>query len=436
MFEEMPAIWLDPMRAIWRERGLDIRNNIIREVPNGRWLDQKVTPDVLSAVCDAIAVHVAEQDHAAKKSRNDGGARVFTVKELLGSKELVRIVEQDFGKPHPLNPGSQKEYDKFVGHPLNTLAVARVLDVAKRRSKTFSVAAGMGGVIGQMAGSERKSVEFLDAYIYETILQSGMHHAFGAFFEVQNHGAFVRLNSEYRRFIFENTGIKRKYECSRIFPKVLNVLAYSRRAKGTVRGRLSDHPIGLLDIRYNRLNFRDKAKGKPKNVPRQHYGMPLELLPPKGGGKLSRSARRVIDDVKKHHKNRPEIQDKFSATPNSARGVEGHHIFPRSEYPNLSLLRENIILLTPTQHKGHAHADSSHAVSAYYQHFCLQKKLRAVQECQNDPNCQFYSFDIFKGMLFEAGVINASHGVANAKKLTALLPDDVERIMHEHYGAE
>lgn len=402
------------LRNIWKKRELDIRE--IGKT-NVRWLDQKVTPDVLSAICDAIVgVH-------------DNGAQSFTVRELWDSEEFARNVQQDFGKPHPKNKNANLEYDKFVNQPVNTLALAGVLDILGGRPKTFSVSGGMDAVIGQMADSERKTVEFLDAYIYEVMSQSGMALRFDDFFNKQTDDSFCRLKGGFEEFVIGNTNIQGVTECRRMFPKALNVLAYCRQKKGTVRGRLSKHPIGLSDIRYNRLNVRDIIARKPKHIPRKQHK--AEITGEVDANEHSpRAVQRVIRDVKRYHDRHPEIGDRYSAA--AGERVEGHHIFPQAEHRDVAAFRENIILLTPAQHHGRAHTHGTFSVSKSYQLLCLMKKLDVVEMCEKDPNCDFYRFQDFKMMLFTVGVIGEKDA-PNAGALAILSFDEVRRIITEHY---
>lgn len=405
------------LRRIWQHRDLDIRKTG-RDEEAVRWLDQKVTPDVVSAICDVIV------------DVRDKGAKSFTVRELWNSGELARNVQQDFGKPHPKNANARREYDKFVGMPVNTLASAGVLDIAGGRPKIFSVPKGMDSVLVQMADSERNAVEFLDTYIYEVMFQSGMAPRFDNFFNnKQTDESFYRLKGGFEEFVIGNTNIQGVTECRRIFPKALNVLAYCRQKKGAVRGRLSKHPIGLSDIRYNRLNVRDIIARKPKHIPRSQHE--AEITREFDANERSpRTVQRVIRDVKRHHDGHPEIEDRYSAT--SGERVEGHHIFPQAEYRDIAAFRENIILLTPAQHHGHAHMHGTFSVSKSYQLLCLMKKLGAVEMCEKDPNCDFYRFQDFKMMLFTVGVIGEKDA-PNAGALATLSFDEVRRIITEHY---
>lgn len=355
----------------------------------------------------------------------------FTVKDLWHSPSFENSMRHDFGKPSTRHPGSKREYDKVILQPLNVLHSACVLDLVAKRPKKFAVKSGFKSVLEKLAGNEQGAVEFLAAYVSEVLRQSGLRDGFAAFFAQESKDAFALLKRDYCAFMIKHTRIQRKEECNRIFPKVLNVQAYKFRKRGAESGELSLDTISLDKIRYNRLNFRDKQK--PKHIPRQQQqnARTINVIPDAVHGK-SRFVQNTIKDVKAYHAYKPEIQDEYAATPTKA-GVQGHHIFPRAEYPALSFDRENIILLSATQHTAQAH-EGTHAVSATYQQLCLLKKLESIKECDSDPNCNFYSFGSFKEMLAFVGILNAANKGDDAKARNRFSYDDVMRIIVEHYS--
>ena len=402
--------------AVWDQACLDIR-----QTRDGRWFDQKVTPDVMAAICGVIVAYC-----------NDSDRKYFTVRNLWKSEDFKKNMERDFGKPSPQNPGAAREYDKFIAQPLDVLRSAQILKLeSERPNKVFRINSDLSDVLHKMADSEREAAEFLNAYIEEVFRQSGLLGLRDGFFARQDQSAFQKLKAGYSRFIIENTHINTEVECNRIFAKVVNIPAYFRRRKGAEMGKISRAPISLGDIRYNRINFRDAAAGKPKDIPRQQR----RLI---SCGMSEPSVRRVVRDVKDFHKHKPEIRDRFSAVnPKASHKVDGHHIFPQARHPLLARFRENIILLTPMQHVCHAHAGDSGfgVISQSYQHLCLQKKLESVEKCDKGLNCVFYSFSDYKKMLFMAGIIDRSDGGKNGEKLVDLTFDDVRRIMSDYYAA-
>ncbi|MCX6746056.1 MAG: hypothetical protein NTX00_03485, partial [Candidatus Parcubacteria bacterium] len=89
----------------------------IRKKPQGysRFMDQKVTPDVLSFVAECILNLV---DKRNKK---------FSVKDIWQSDYLEKNTMAVFGKPAPSNKTASAEYNKFIGQPLKTLSYSKIL---------------------------------------------------------------------------------------------------------------------------------------------------------------------------------------------------------------------------------------------------------------------------------------------------------------------
>ncbi len=370
----------------------------IRQTNNGRWYDQKITPDIMSAICDVIVRW--HEDHGPKAS--------FSRADLQETDAFRDFMVSHFGKPDPQDPSAQREYDKVIGQPINVLHAAGLIEQVSTSPRGYKVLGKLLFVLRRMASNEQEAVQFLYVYVNETCLQSGLSSHFSAFFENQDTNALGELRGYYVKFIQKHTGITRDLEPRRVFPKVLNIQAYSKKKQGIVMGRLSAAPISLYDIRYNRINFRDikKLKGIPRRRARQIQ---------ESTGESSRHVMRVVKDVKDYHENIPEIKDAFSITDStSSRSVEGHHIFPKSVYPQLADVRENIILLTPTQHQSQAHGYLD--VDPAYQLLCLIKKLEGIKACEENPNSTFYSFRVFVRILYAVGILDVSEDKAKSMK--------------------
>lgn len=88
----------------------------IRESGNGRWIDQKCTPDVVCAVADFICNYVADDPSP--------GSCPFTSKEIWHSEYASQYVEAVFKKPTLKNKNAKHEYDKFFQQPMELLAYA------------------------------------------------------------------------------------------------------------------------------------------------------------------------------------------------------------------------------------------------------------------------------------------------------------------------
>ena len=128
----------------------------IRESGNGRWIDQKCTPDVVCAVADFICNYVADD------SSPDSYA--FTSKEIWHSEYASQYVEAVFKKPATKNKNAKHEYDKFFQQPMELLAYANVLGKQKIKGKNYYWVKQIN-ILEYIALRERNALIFLVLYI-------------------------------------------------------------------------------------------------------------------------------------------------------------------------------------------------------------------------------------------------------------------------------
>ena len=74
------------------------------------------------------------------------------------------------------------------------------------------------------------------------------------------------------------------------------------------------------------------------------------------------------------------------------KGIHVHHIFPKNEYPELSMVKENLIFLNAQEHLGHAHTmGNTQRVDRNYQKVCLLAKLHTIE---TDLQKDFHEYDL------------------------------------------
>ena len=74
-----------------------------------------------------------------------------------------------------------------------------------------------------------------------------------------------------------------------------------------------------------------------------------------------------------------------------------HHIFPKSQYPEICYYLENLIALTPTQHLNYAHPEGkTREINKAYQHLLLLAKADRIKE-----NLSFNSFSHEYEIIYE-----------------------------------
>jgi len=290
------------------------KNLNVREVGSGRIYDQKVTPDVMTAMCSVIVAHAGRESALADST--------FTIKDLWETPEFNEIVTGVFTKPNAITDVAHHEYDKFIGQPLHVLYHAGILS-QKRQGNTLLYTVKEPKWVSLLAHSEENCVVFLWHYIEKMLEESGILNKFADFYSNPNAQTYSVALRAYTDLFLQHTPINGETEIRRIFAKVM-----------------------------------------------------------------------------------------------------GHHILPKSIYPELSNLRENIIVLTPNQHRV-AHRKGAHDVNPGFQLFCLIRKIDSIEACEKDPGCVFYDVSIFKKMLSALGIPNADRREHNF--------DDLRRIVMAHY---
>src|SRR5690625_12023 len=242
-----------------QNQSMDIRDSRRVELATGispRFMDQKCTPDILTAAATWIL-------NLSERKQKTG----FTTRQVWDSRNFATYVDQEFSKPSVFEQTAQSEFDKVIAQPLKTLSFAGALN-ATRVGRSIEYTVLNKTLLQYLDRGPREARIFLVQYIWEVLRQSGIKHHFETYFESsQTNDDYIRLRDHFIRYIQSHTNIKTAVEVRRIFPKVINPLAHSLNAKGAERGRVSDRPIMASDLLYNRDNFRDK--GKRKDITRQ-----------------------------------------------------------------------------------------------------------------------------------------------------------------------
>ena len=153
-------------------------------------------------------------------------------------------------------------------------------------------------------------------------------------------------------------------------------------------------------LMYNRDNFRDINTEKPKGVTR--------------AGFLKTNSSRVNQQYYRYSSFKAKRKlknyiDTFTSGETEVKvglGLEGiashiHHIFPESQYPEISGFIENLIALTPTQHLNLAHPKgNTQLVDKDYQFLCILAKCDTIeQNICNENAIRIYSFENYQYIL-------------------------------------
>lgn len=359
----------------------------IRESNNGRWIDQKVTPDILSAISEAILSH-----------RKDSVDEEFTMKSLWDDPKLSELMTEVFSKPSLENPSANNEYDKVISQPLRALAYANIISMEQRSRRNFFKLNSNIHILKYIAHREVNAYKYLCIYIKKVLQDSGLWGFFSRFLENSSSNDvsmadYRILKEKFEQFSILNTPINNVVETRRIFTKVINPLACEFNARGTFHGRLSPHNIKYSELLYNRENFRDLDKDK--RMTREEYKLKLESSP-SFKYTINKSIKQARDRFKT-----TELLDGSEVT----RETVIHHIFMKNERPYLAGHLENLINLTPNQHVTKAHPSMNfQVVDPYYQKKFLIKKIFDTKQSEISAD-GFYS----KENLIE--VLNVGLGV-------------------------
>ena len=216
----------------------------LRKSHNGRWIDQKCTPDVVWSIADFVLDYV------------DNVKQQFTVKDIWQSDYAKETIAETFSKPGTDEKKAENEYDKVFSQPLCMLCYAGVLrDVSTTSRHLYEIA--NRDVLEYIAKNDTYSLRFLYVYIERVLKDSGLYPVFEAFFGAQDKAHFNAMKQVFITFYHEHTPIKKDFEPKRIFTKVLNPLAFRLKKKGTEGGHMSTTLITKADMMYNQDNFRD-----------------------------------------------------------------------------------------------------------------------------------------------------------------------------------
>ena len=366
-------------------RFFDGKDLDIRKSRFSRFMDQKVTPDVLCFISDCIL-------NLPDTSR-------FTTKDIWNSDYFARNVVAIFGKPSPKNENARSEYDKFIIQPLRVLYYSEVLE-SDRRGQGYSYSIKNYEILEFISIKERNAYLFLFQYLVKLLSDSGLIRFFDVFKRKCESGVvtnedYMELRDRFIMFMRGHTPINQDVEIRRIFPKILNIYSYANMINGSEKGKLSKYPFQWVDLMYNRLNWRDT--GKSKAITRREaaaYGDPTEDY----FEYLVNKAKAMIS--KKYAGS--EVMDRYAIGPAS----HVHHIFPVSSFRELATYLENLIKLTPSQHLSMAHPNgNTHIINRDYQSVCLLAKSRSIENSLKNGE-MFYSVPNF------VHVINTGLGIS------------------------
>lgn len=342
----------------------------IRQRHDARYVDQKCTPDIVCFIADCIL-------------STSCATKTFSINDLWDETYFIENCRVIFGKPSPADASARNEYNKVLCQPLKLLAYAHVLDVEKIDKALLFTVANIE-MLEYISVKERNAYNFMLKFFMKVVADSGIMRIFDEYKEncvADTKTAKAEIYTKYHRFISANTHSHSKTDVDRIFHKVFNLFAYSNMIPGS-HGKLLD----WYDLMYNRVNLRDKKK-KQKALTRQQAAT-AEIEQINKDFYIDYQINKAIKKVRDKQGTVSEVHDDLA----NGIATEVHHIFPKSEFPELASYFENLILLTSSQHRQKAHPNSNfHLINREYQLICLMAKSRTIEDYINQNGESFYT---------------------------------------------
>lgn len=365
----------------------------IRKTGNARWIDQKCTPDVLCIVADCIFEYYQEK-----------GDIEFTSRDIWYSSYAIENVQNVFKKVDVESDNAENEYDKFFQQPIKLLSYAGVLEETKKGRENYYTIVN-SDLLQYIAIRERNALNFLNIYITKVLTDSDLYDIFDDFMSNPSKLTYDSMKDGFYVFTKKYTDIGSKTrnridagktECGRIFTKVINPIAYCKGTKGSQRGTISKDIISFDMLMYNRDNFRDIYANKPKAVSRKEFATQQKFKPSLAFYQYqSNKAKQFLKLFNNtYNAGKSEVYEE-NEYENLA--TQMHHIFPASQFPEISGYYENIIALTPNQHFLKAHPNNkTQSINIDYQYICLVAKTGTIQQNLTSINSvKIYEFSKF-----------------------------------------
>lgn len=362
--------------------------NLLKNLRTGIHFEQKTTPDLIWCVA-SVLLDVTKDQHDL----------VFSDKDNIRTSRLFNELMQDYFTKPP-QAEAEDEYNKVSSYQLGIFEYAGILERVDDRPLRYRIIERE--VLEVLALNDLSAGKFLTQYTEKLIRDNGLWPHFERYISNPNQQAYVDFKEAYWQWAKRNTGVRTEnpQHSYRVFNKIFNILSYKYRLPGQSGSNVTEGVCPYSFLIYNRTNFRDKDM--PSGLTRQEYADTVLSQIDREGvvGTLLKKAKEAV--ARKYGDS--EIKDvKYGYLPE--KGVHVHHMLPVHAYQDFSLVRENLIALTPGQHLSDAHPRGNTRLIDYnYQAVCLLQKLRNIQESVNN-NEDFYEPSRF------IEVINACYGL-------------------------
>lgn len=346
----------------------------VRKSGDARFSDQKCTPDVVCFIADCVQNSFAEGE-------------LFNVNSIWELQYFIKNARAVFNKPWADDDRARHEYDKFIAEPLRLLAYAHILELDRETGRNIYRVRN-AYLLDYISRCERNTFVFLSCYFEKVLSDSGLWKYFLEYGDKPDKESYAALRDRFIRFMKGNTAINTDVEITRIFPKILNVIAVDRQLPGSEKGRISRYVYSFSNLMYNRKNWRDL--NKDKSISRQEAASAKEEVE-RQEAYNAYYVQKAIAQIRKIQRE-SEVHDQWG----QGDATQVHHIFPKSEFPQIAHYLENLILLTPTQHYTKAHpGNRTQEINKDYQLCCLLAKADTIDNSLKRFGERYYRKESF-----------------------------------------
>jgi len=344
----------------------------VRKSHDARFVDQKCTPDIVCFMADCVMNMVATKP-------------IFVINDIWNTQYFIQNSRVIFNKPWANDKKAYNEYNKVLSQPLKLLAYARILNVEKiGGSLTFSVR--NEDLLDYISRKDRNAYNFLYCYFCKVLTDSGFMRYMEEYKEDCEDNLIAardRVYDKYYMLISGNTPTHSRLDIHRMFHKVFNIYAVENLLPGS-NGKFA---MSYSDLMYNRKNWRDLDKDKSitrKEALDHNSQETREAI----NNYYVQKAIALIRKIQKES----EVHDSWS----NGAATQVHHIFPKSQFPQIAHYVENLILLTATQHNTKAHPNNNtQQINKDYQLVCLLAKADTIEKSLAQVGDKYYRKESF-----------------------------------------
>lgn len=337
--------------------------DLVKIPMQGVHFEQKTTPDLLWCVAHVVLDLISENP-----------LRIFSDKEVRSSPIFDSLMIDYFAKAP--QHSAENEYNKLSSYQLGVLEFAGILKLVDQRPKKYQVS--HIEALEYIAVNDWNASRFITEYTVKFIYDNNLNGIFETYKNNPNQINYLQVKEAYWEWAKLHTNIRGtdRRHTYRVFNKIFNIYCYKNRLPGEDATNLTLGPCPYSFLLYKRVNFRDVDK--PQGMTREEYQKSL-LSEVENLGVVETLLAKAKDSVRAYHENNSEIIDPaYGYLPDQ--GIHVHHILPRHSYPQFSLMKENLISLTPGQHLSSAHIrGNTDSINPQFQIICLKSKFNKIK---------------------------------------------------------